>query len=258
MAEIGTQIADALEAIHEAKDESGRSLHMIHRDVSPGNILVDKRGQARLIDLGIARSLERRADATKKGLVKGTFRYLAPEILEGGEHSPLTDLWALGVTLWEAAVGRYCVPGQTMQTIRAALDGSITSLLPGERVEPELKAALLTLVAPLERRAKNARIAKTLLHRVSHELPGGALELGEAVSLCKSGAPPTKPAPATEVLARSQIALSPRPPPATEESSSTEVASLPTELAPHTEVSRVPDPFATEVDVDAVPPTRKR
>src|SRR5581483_9079996 len=95
VAEMGAALASALDAIHTAVDEQGRPLLMIHRDVSPNNVLVDHTGQVHLIDLGIVRSRERTQKATLQGMVKGTLRYLAPEILGGADHSAATDLWAL-------------------------------------------------------------------------------------------------------------------------------------------------------------------
>ena len=227
VAAVGLEVASALEMIHGAVDDDGRPLHMVHRDVSPGNVVIDNEGQARLIDLGIARSPERKQDATKKGLVKGTFRYLAPEILEGGQHTQSTDLWALGLTLWEAALGRYAVVGKTTQTMRAVLDGSVTTLHTGERVEPELKAALLSLVAPFERRLKNALVTKTLFHRLVREQPGGRDVLALVVRAYLSGAPVDGLAlDATEQIERNVSGgLATMPP--TEEGAATEAAPLP-------------------------------
>jgi serine/threonine-protein kinase len=233
--ELGRQIASALDFIHGATDEAGKALEMIHRDVSPANILVDAEGQARLIDMGIARSVDRKQDATKKGLVKGTFRYLAPEILEGGSHTRSTDLWALGVTLWEASLGRFAVPGKTTQTMRAILDGSLTKLQPGERIEPELKSALLSLVAPLERRVKNARVAKTVLTRIAHEQPGGREVLAHLVQTkLQNIAPNPAIAASTEVLERSRSSFAAKSASANDEDAvETEVSPL----ADHTVVA---------------------
>ena len=106
VAHIGRQIASALSFIHTATDEQGKPLNMLHRDVTPGNILVNRHGQALLIDLGIARSDENTAGKTSTGILKGTFRYLCPDLFTGSNYSSGTDLWALGVTLFESAMGR--------------------------------------------------------------------------------------------------------------------------------------------------------
>ncbi len=125
VAHIGKQICSALAWIHQAKDEEGRPLHMLHRDVTPGNILVDRRGHVLLIDLGIARSDENTAGKTMTGMLKGTFRYLSPDLFAGMSYSPGTDIWALGVSLFEAAVGRKAARGHQQAVLAAILDGRI-------------------------------------------------------------------------------------------------------------------------------------
>ena len=210
VAEIGQQLASALDCIHGVTDERGRPLEILHRDISPNNVLVDTEGQVRLIDLGIARSADRRQKSTMQGMVKGTLRYLAPEILQGGEHSQATDLWALGLTLWETALGRYAVPGDTMLTMRAALDGSITQLKPGELLDPIVQDVLSALVAPAATRLKNARAAANVLSRLAQKVPGGRAVLAAAVKRAMgattgAGALAPLPAEATEMVAHEQI-----------------------------------------------------
>lgn len=183
VAEIGVQLAGALHAIHTACDEAGRPLCMLHRDISPNNVLVDRSGQVRLIDLGIARSIDRRQKATLAGMVKGTLRYLAPEILRGGDHDVATDLWALGLTLWEAAMGRYAVAGDPMNTMRAAMSGDILALGDGERIDPDVLDVIKALVCPADERIQNAKAAANVLTRLTNKRPGGRDALAEAVAV---------------------------------------------------------------------------
>lgn len=183
VAEIGVQLAGALHAIHAACDEAGRPLRMLHRDISPNNVLVDRSGQVRLIDLGIARSVDRKQKATSAGMVKGTLRYLAPEILRGGDHDVATDLWALGLTLWEAAMGRYAVAGDPMNTMRAAMAGDILALGDGERIDDDVLDVIKALVCPAEQRIQNARAAGAVLTRLANKRPGGRDALAEAVAV---------------------------------------------------------------------------
>jgi serine/threonine protein kinase len=98
-ARIGAELAEALAHAHERG--------IVHRDIKPGNVLLERDGRARLVDFGIARLLEREsAHLTTAGTVTGTLRYLAPEQLAGEEASPSTDLYALGAVLFEMLAGR--------------------------------------------------------------------------------------------------------------------------------------------------------
>jgi len=100
-------VADAaagLHAAHEARDEHGRPLNIVHRDVSPHNVLLGTQGQVKVIDFGVAKASQRLQKTTGKEL-KGKLRYMAPEQLDGNVDRR-TDVFALGVVLWEALTGR--------------------------------------------------------------------------------------------------------------------------------------------------------
>src|SRR5262249_39427760 len=93
-----------LHAAHEATGEGGRPLDLVHRDISPQNVLVGADGLARVLDFGIAKAVGQGATATNE--IRGTFGYMAPEQLRSG--SPITrrvDVHAVGVLLWEALTG---------------------------------------------------------------------------------------------------------------------------------------------------------
>ena len=147
VARIGRQIAEALDALHLAKDENGNPLHILHRDVTPGNIVVDRWGDAKLIDLGIARFADRQAERTQVGFLRGTMRYLAPELIHGDSYSAASDLWSLGLVLWEAALGRYAYPVEGDREVLAGiLRGEPMELFGGEKVDDALRAAIATLL----------------------------------------------------------------------------------------------------------------
>jgi hypothetical protein len=117
VARIGRQIASALQAMHTARDAQGVPLGIVHRDVSAGNILVDTKGDAILIDLGIAKFDGTRAASTNTGDVIGTLRYLAPELLDGEVGSAACDIWSLGCVLAEAATGRPVFEGKAADVL---------------------------------------------------------------------------------------------------------------------------------------------
>ncbi|NOY94346.1 MAG: serine/threonine protein kinase, partial [Deltaproteobacteria bacterium] len=97
---IGLQAARGLHAAHELRDHEGRSLELVHRDVSPANILLGFDGVVRLTDFGIAKALGRSVQ-TQTGILKGKFGYMAPEQLRFLPADRRSDLFALGVVLYE-------------------------------------------------------------------------------------------------------------------------------------------------------------
>jgi serine/threonine protein kinase len=167
---IGRAIAEGLAAIHEATDEQGHALGMLHRDVTASNILIDQLGVPRLIDLGIARSDENQQEKTQTGMIKGTLRFVAPELLLGADYTAATDLWALGVSLFEAAVGRQMVSGPPVEVFRALTQGKHTALRPGEFIEPALSDALHALLCEKDARLRNARAAARMFAIVEQKL----------------------------------------------------------------------------------------
>ncbi len=102
---IAAQVAAGLHAAHELRDEAGDPLGVIHRDVSPQNILVSYEGRVILVDFGVAKLFEG-ARATASGVIKGKFGYMAPEQLRGEPLDRRTDVFALGIVLWEMSTGR--------------------------------------------------------------------------------------------------------------------------------------------------------
>lgn len=102
---IVRKVLEALEFAHNAKDANGEYLNIVHRDISPGNVMIDIEGQVRLVDFGIARAQNRLAQ-TEAGNVKGKFRYMAPEQIKGQDVGPYTDVYSTAVLLWELLSGR--------------------------------------------------------------------------------------------------------------------------------------------------------
>lgn len=136
-------IAAGLHAAHETRDSKGEPLFVVHRDVSPQNILVGYDGVARITDFGVAKALGARTQ-TEAGLVKGKLRYMAPEQLSFKEIDRRSDIFALGVVLYEVVAGHHPFRGTSEEIARAVAKGVEPPDL-GEEC-PELPSALVELV----------------------------------------------------------------------------------------------------------------
>jgi serine/threonine protein kinase len=145
-----------LHAAHEAVGESGESLHIVHRDVSPQNILVGVDGTARVLDFGVAKALGRQ-QTTRDGRIKGTLAYMAPEQLSGRGVTRRTDTFAAGIVLWELLTGRRLFRGQDdAQTLTRVL---FEPVLPPSTVCPEAPAALDPIIVRALERDPTRRFA---------------------------------------------------------------------------------------------------
>ena len=114
-----------LDAAHDARSEDGHPLGIVHRDVSPQNVLVGVDGIARVIDFGVAKALGK-LESTKPGEVRGKFAYMAPEQLMGRPATRQVDVYAAGVILWELLTGSRLFAGDDQRAIcTAALRGDI-------------------------------------------------------------------------------------------------------------------------------------
>jgi serine/threonine-protein kinase len=150
-------------AAHELRDDQDRLVGLVHRDVSPPNVLVSYDGVVKLADFGVAKTIEVGNALTLGGQVKGKLRYMAPEQLLGAEVDRRTDLFALGISLYQLTTGRHPWPGDTAAvTIRKIL--SETAAPPASFVESypaELERIVLKALArnPAERFQTAAEMA---------------------------------------------------------------------------------------------------
>lgn len=122
-------IADAasgLHAAHETKDEAGQSLNVVHRDVSPHNILIGTSGKVKLVDFGVAKARQRVSEATVVGHVKGKFGYMSPEQALARTVDRRSDVFALGIVLYELTTGKRLFRGENdAETLRLVVQGDI-------------------------------------------------------------------------------------------------------------------------------------
>jgi hypothetical protein len=127
-ARLVADACSAVHALHEAVDEQGQALNVVHRDVTPHNLLVSWDGNVKLVDLGVAHSALR-GSVTKTGVVKGKLGYMSPEQASGAAVDRRCDVFALGVQLWEALAGRrlFKLPNDS-ETLAAIVRGDIPML----------------------------------------------------------------------------------------------------------------------------------
>jgi serine/threonine-protein kinase len=155
-------VLSGLHAAHELVDQKGDPLHIVHRDVSPQNILVGVNGVAKITDFGIAKA-EARATVTREGQVKGKMSYMAPEQLSCRDVDRRADLYAAGVVFWETLTGRRLFRADTdAETLNMVLHGVVpapSSVAP--EVPPELDAIIVKALQrePGKRFATGAEMA---------------------------------------------------------------------------------------------------
>lgn len=119
---IAVSLTEALVHVHERTDAEGRALEIVHRDLSPQNVMVGYGGEVKLIDFGTARGENRRCQ-TVSGIVFAKPGYVAPEVANQNQPGPQADLYALGVMLWELVVGRRFLTGDPAEHLAAVAAG---------------------------------------------------------------------------------------------------------------------------------------
>jgi serine/threonine-protein kinase len=180
------EVARALEHAHEAIDELGRELNIIHGDVSPHNVLLSVDGDVKLMDFGLARASANLVVRDPNKL-SGKWGYLAPELLMRRECTQLNDLFSLGIVLWECLTGRRLCPAKSYRESRNLMKRfempSAAECNPA--VTPDLELLLKrVLAAKPEERFQSARALGQAIDRIVETLEPGVCRRQTAELVC--------------------------------------------------------------------------
>ncbi|MFW5968624.1 MAG: serine/threonine protein kinase, partial [Persicimonas sp.] len=125
---IALEVCKGLAHAHEKKDREGNHLSIVHRDISPPNVLISREGEIKITDFGLAKA-KSQAEITDPGVVKGKFGYLSPEAAHGEDIDARTDIFAVGIVLWEMLTGRRLFLGESdYDTLKQVQEADIPRL----------------------------------------------------------------------------------------------------------------------------------
>lgn len=200
-ARIMAEVAAGLDHAHRLEDELGVPLGIVHRDVSPANIMIRKDGQVKLVDFGLAKA-RTQLMKTQPGLVKGKFGYLAPEQL-GGRVDWRTDLFALGLCFYEAMTGQQLFGQRTAaETVQAIQRFSgPPPMAESVGAPPALDEVLRRALAPgVNERFQSAAELRGALGKLVRQVPAEKISAAALAAELKKGVPggrsPSAPPPA--------------------------------------------------------------
>jgi serine/threonine protein kinase len=174
---ICVRILEGLSYAHELTDGKGENLHIVHRDMSPPNVLLTRFGEVKIVDFGLAKA-NSQLEKSEPGIIKGKFSYLSPEAAQGLPVDARTDIFAVGIILWELLASRRLFVGDTdLETVRMVQRAEIPSV---RAINPKIPAELERIVQkglagdPAKRYATAREFARDLNNVMFH--------LGRAVS----------------------------------------------------------------------------
>jgi hypothetical protein len=188
---IAAEVLDALEYAHHARDEDGTALSIVHRDISPSNVLISRRGDVKLADFGIAHAVERQ-QKTQAGTLKGKYGYMSPEQVVGGDLDGRSDLFSVGIVLAEMLMGRrlFTAPNE-LDVLLMVRDVKLDRLDKyGAAIPEDLRAILLRA---LQRDAKDRFVSAAAFRDAliewlfAHRLRVGPSDLAALVDALTAG-----------------------------------------------------------------------
>jgi len=185
IARIAVDVLRALGAAHERRDPTtGEAAPVFHRDVTPSNVMIGVHGVAKLADFGLSRAMDR-VTLTMPGVVKGKLAYVAPEMVGGARASAGSDMYSLGVVLWEALAARRLFEGDDLSLFAKVGRAEVPDVAD---VRSDLPPPLVEVVRRLLARDPAKRFASAGEARLAfREVPQGtAEELGALATAIRS------------------------------------------------------------------------
>ena len=156
---ICVRICEGLAYAHGLVDGKGESLHIVHRDMSPPNVLITRYGEVKIVDFGLAKA-NSQLERSEPGIIKGKFSYLSPEAAQGLAVDARTDIFAVGIILWELLAGRRLFMGETdLETVRMVQSARVPSIRQyNSKVSKDLEEVIMrSLAGDPARRYQSAR-----------------------------------------------------------------------------------------------------
>lgn len=193
------EVCRALAFAHELNDpETGRPLGIVHRDISPPNILISRKGEVKLADFGLAKAASQ-LEHTDPGVVKGKFSYLSPEAANAQDLDRRADVFAVGILLYELLTGKRLFEGETdYKTVLAVRQAYIPPIGPqNPDVKPELEAIVRKALAkdPEQRFQRADDLGDALAQYLfANNLKVTARDIEQLVNRCLSERQTTQPA----------------------------------------------------------------
>ncbi|HEY8946378.1 MAG TPA: serine/threonine-protein kinase [Polyangiaceae bacterium] len=162
---MGVRICEGLAYAHEMTDAHGRQLNIVHRDMSPPNVLITRHGEVKIVDFGLAKA-NSQLEHSEPGIIKGKFSYLSPEAAQGQPVDARTDVFAVGIILWELLADRRLFLGETdLETVRMVQQARVPPVRQfNPKVPAELEAVVMKALAgdPAQRYQRARELGRDL------------------------------------------------------------------------------------------------
>lgn len=170
---VCVRICEGLAYAHELKDDRGQPLHIVHRDMSPPNVLITKHGEVKIADFGLAKA-NSQLENSQPGIIKGKFGYLSPEAARGHTVDARADIFAVGIILWEMLAGRRLFQGNSdLETVKQVQRAEVPDI---RRYNPHVPESVVQVLAHAlagdpDERYRSARKLGDDLNEVLFRLP---------------------------------------------------------------------------------------